>query len=159
MSDAGSPAAASNGAAHPRTAPGTSCSRRRSKIAHAACFGKSPWDDPLGGESCCGAFRRPFYGPPASALVVPAADIYRGCRMWTRCSSVAVENLPAVHPLLAHRVTSMRCGILLVLADFVAKVENRTTLKISRKLIFGPLTAASLFNATTEVRDRFWIKR
>src|SRR6516225_7590274 len=49
MSDAGSPAAASNGAAHPRIASGTSCSRRRSKIAHAACFGKSPWDDPLGG--------------------------------------------------------------------------------------------------------------
>src|SRR5215475_4544721 len=50
MSDAGSQAAASNDVAHPRTASGTSCSRRRSKIAHAACFGKSPWDDPLGVE-------------------------------------------------------------------------------------------------------------
>jgi hypothetical protein len=25
-----------------------------------------------------------FYGPPASAFFVPAADIYRGCRMRTR---------------------------------------------------------------------------
>jgi hypothetical protein len=94
-------------------------------------------DAPLGGESCCGAFRRPFYGPPASALVVPAADIYRGCRMRTRCFSVAVENLPAVHPLLAHRVTSMRCGILLVLAHSGSRVSVRenTPRSVFRQLI------------------------
>jgi hypothetical protein len=39
-------------------------------------------------------------------------------------------------------------------ADFVAKVENRTTQKISRKLIFGLSAAASLFSAATEVRGR-----
>jgi hypothetical protein len=44
-------------------------------------------------------------------------------------------------------------------ADFVAKVENRTTLKISRKLIFRPLRCCVLLSATTEVRDRFWINR
>jgi hypothetical protein len=43
-------------------------------------------------------------------------------------------------------------------ADIVAKVENRTTLKISRKLILD-FSAASLFNATMEVRDQFWMKR
>ena len=37
------------------------------------------------------------------------------------------------------------------LADIVAKVENRATRKISRKLIFGLLRRVSLFNATTEV--------
>src|SRR5258708_4273712 len=41
-------------------------------------------------------------------------------------------------------------------ADIVAKVENRTALKISRKSISA---AASLFNATTEARDRFWMKQ
>jgi hypothetical protein len=46
MSDAGSPAAASNGAGHPRKASGTSYSHPRSKIARAACFGKSPLDTP-----------------------------------------------------------------------------------------------------------------
>src|SRR5258708_27614322 len=45
------------------------------------------------------------------------------------------------------------------LADIVAKVENRTTLKISRKSIFGLLCCCVAFNATTEVRDRFWMKR
>jgi hypothetical protein len=44
-------------------------------------------------------------------------------------------------------------------ADFVAKVENRTTLKISRKLIFVLLFAASLFSAATEVRGQFGAKR
>jgi hypothetical protein len=43
--------------------------------------------------------------------------------------------------------------------DTVAKVENRTTLEISRKLIFDFSAAASSFNATTEARDRFWTKR
>jgi hypothetical protein len=44
-------------------------------------------------------------------------------------------------------------------ADIVTKVENRTTLKSreSRSLTFS--AAASLFNATTGVRDRFWMKR
>ena len=46
-----------------------------------------------------------------------------------------------------------------VWVDIVAKVENQTTLKISRKLIFGLLAAVSLFDATAEVRDRFWMKR
>ena len=44
-------------------------------------------------------------------------------------------------------------------ADIVAKVENRTTQKISRKLTLGFSAAASLFSATTEIRDRFWMKR
>ena len=46
-----------------------------------------------------------------------------------------------------------------LLEDIAAKVENRTTLKISRKLIFGLFCRSSLFNATMEVRDRFWMKR
>ena len=56
------------------------------------------------------------------------------------------------------RATAVGGAILtcLILADFVAKVENRTTLKISRK---GTSAAASLFGAPTEVRDRFWINR
>ena len=40
-----------------------------------------------------------------------------------------------------------------------AKVENRTTPKISQKLIFGLLCCCVAFNATTDVRDRFWMKR
>src|SRR3954467_12066105 len=44
-------------------------------------------------------------------------------------------------------------------ADIVGKVENRTTLKISRKSIFGLSAAGPLFSGTTEVRDRFWMKR
>jgi len=32
-----------------------------------------------------------------------------------------------------------------LMADFVAKVENRTTLKISRKLIFGLLCCCDAF--------------
>src|SRR5258707_14996286 len=45
------------------------------------------------------------------------------------------------------------------LADFVAKVENRTTLKISRRFIFRPLCCCVAFSATTELCDRFWINR
>jgi hypothetical protein len=45
------------------------------------------------------------------------------------------------------------------LADIVAKVENRTTLKISRKLILDFSAAASLFSAATKVRGRFWTNR
>jgi hypothetical protein len=37
--------------------------------------------------------------------------------------------------------------------DIVAKVENRTTLKISRKLIFGLLSCCVAFQRPTEVRD------
>jgi hypothetical protein len=47
----------------------------------------------------------------------------------------------------------------LFLADIVAKVENRTTQKISRKLIFGLLCGCVAIDATTEIRDRFWMKR
>jgi hypothetical protein len=47
----------------------------------------------------------------------------------------------------------------LLLADTVAKVENRTTLKISRKLILDFSTAASLFSAATKIRGRFWTNR
>src|SRR5436190_21972478 len=47
----------------------------------------------------------------------------------------------------------------LFVADIVAKVENRTTPKISPKLIFGLSAAGPLFSGTTEVRDRFWMKR
>jgi len=36
-------------------------------------------------------------------------------------------------------------GLLPLLADFVAKVENRTTLKISRRLIFRPLCCCVAF--------------
>jgi hypothetical protein len=43
--------------------------------------------------------------------------------------------------------------------DSVAKVENRTTQIISRKLIFGLLCSASLVNAPTKIRDRFWMKQ
>src|SRR5215472_18172907 len=94
MSNAGSQAAASNDAARPRTASGTSCSRRRSKIAHAACFGKSPWDNSLGGGADAALSAAQFYGPPASAFIVPAADIYRAA---VECGQddLAVENLPA----------------------------------------------------------------
>jgi hypothetical protein len=42
-------------------------------------------------------------------------------------------------------------------ADIVPKVENPTTLK-SREVV-GLLAAASLYNATTEVRYLFWMKR
>src|SRR5215475_3176623 len=46
-----------------------------------------------------------------------------------------------------------RCRLL---ADTVARVENRTILEISRKLIFKPLCCCvAFFSATTEVRDRF----
>src|SRR3979411_1329714 len=45
------------------------------------------------------------------------------------------------------------------MADIVAKVENRRTQKISRKLTLGFSAAPSLFSATTEIRDRFWMKR
>ena len=41
----------------------------------------------------------------------------------------------------------------------VAKVENRTTLKISRSCSLDFSAAASPFNATADARDRFWIKR
>src|SRR6516225_9819554 len=58
MSDAGSPAAASNGAAHPRTASGTSYSHPHLKIAPAAYFDKSPWDTPSL-VSCCDTFSLP----------------------------------------------------------------------------------------------------
>ena len=43
-------------------------------------------------------------------------------------------------------------------ADIVAEVENRTTPKISQKLIFYFSTAATLFNGVTKVRGRFWMK-
>jgi hypothetical protein len=46
-----------------------------------------------------------------------------------------------------------------LLADIVAKVENRTTLQISRKLILDFSAAVSLFSAATAGRDRFWMKR
>src|SRR6516165_9029513 len=94
MSDEGSPAAVSNGAAHPRTAPETSCSHRHSRIAHAACFDKSPWDT-LTSESCRDTFRhlsvpstRHYGWPVRTALVVPAAAILSGQphqsnRRWT----------------------------------------------------------------------------
>jgi hypothetical protein len=44
-------------------------------------------------------------------------------------------------------------------ADIVAKVKNRTTLKISRKLIIGLRCCCVAFNATTEIGDRFSVKR
>jgi hypothetical protein len=44
-------------------------------------------------------------------------------------------------------------------ADIVAKVENRTTQKISPKLIFGLLCRCVAFSAVTEAGDRFWLKR
>jgi len=40
----------------------------------------------------------------------------------------------------------------LLLTDIVAKVGNRTTLKISRKLIFGTSLLLRPFSATAEVR-------
>src|SRR5450631_3235486 len=44
-------------------------------------------------------------------------------------------------------------------ADIVAKVENRTTLKIARKSNFRLLCSCFGFNATTEVHGRFWMER
>jgi hypothetical protein len=44
-------------------------------------------------------------------------------------------------------------------ADIVAKVKNRATRKISRKLIFGLLCRYVVFNAITEDHDQFWMKR
>jgi hypothetical protein len=41
----------------------------------------------------------------------------------------------------------------------VAKVENRATRKISRKLTLDFSAAVLLFNATAEIPDRFWMKR
>jgi hypothetical protein len=61
-----------------------------------------------------------------------------------------------IAPMIGHRQPS-RSGPKSV--DFVAKVENRTTLKISRKSIFRPLCCCVAFSATPEVRDRFWINR
>ena len=45
---------------------------------------------------------------------------------------------------LVHIRTSLRCRLL---ADFVAKVENRTTPKISRKVIFRELYVAKRHDA------------
>jgi hypothetical protein len=44
-------------------------------------------------------------------------------------------------------------------ADFVAKFENRTTVNIAKVDLSTFSVAASLFNAATKVRDRFWMKR
>src|SRR6478672_9227976 len=44
-------------------------------------------------------------------------------------------------------------------ADTVAKVENRTAPKISRKLILDFLAAATRCSAVTKVHGRFWLKR
>jgi hypothetical protein len=46
-----------------------------------------------------------------------------------------------------------------LLADIVAKVENRTIVKILRKSVFELLCRCVAFQATTEVRDQFWMKR
>ena len=43
--------------------------------------------------------------------------------------------------------------------DIVAKVENRTTQKSRQSRSRGFSAAASLVSATTEARDRFWVKR
>jgi hypothetical protein len=56
-------------------------------------------------------------------------------------------------------IVQASADVSLLLADIVAKGENRTTLKISRKSIFGLLCCCALFNAPTEVRDRFWINQ
>src|SRR3981189_2768046 len=45
------------------------------------------------------------------------------------------------------------------LADFVAKVENRTTPKISQMLIFANSATAVFRSANTKLRDRFCAKR
>jgi hypothetical protein len=45
------------------------------------------------------------------------------------------------------------------LCDIVEKVENRTTPKIPRKLIFGVPTAAKPRGADTKVLGRFCVKR
>ena len=44
-------------------------------------------------------------------------------------------------------------------SDIVAKVENRTTLKISRKPMFRRFYAAILARPDTKVRSRFCVKR
>src|SRR5713101_5717953 len=49
-------------------------------------------------------------------------------------------------------------GCLLV-ADTVAKVENRTRPKISRMLIIRPFCRCGALSAATKVRGRFWVKR
>jgi hypothetical protein len=46
-----------------------------------------------------------------------------------------------------------------LLADTVEKVENRTTPKIPRKLIFDVPTAAKPRGADTKVLGRFCVKR
>jgi hypothetical protein len=43
--------------------------------------------------------------------------------------------------------------------NIVAKVENRTTQKTRQSRSWDLSAAAPLFNATTEVRDRFWMNR
>ena len=63
------------------------------------------------------------------------ADLTNVC-----CTSVAAK--------IPHRSEMTQC------ADFVAKVENRTTLKISRKLIFGLLHCCVAFQPR-ETRDQF----
>ena len=59
-------------------------------------------------------------------------------------------------PVNGHRQAAPAC---LKSVDIVAKVENRTTLKISRKLTLDFSAVASLFNAPTQVRDQFWMKQ
>jgi hypothetical protein len=47
-----------------------------------------------------------------------------------------------------------------LLADIVAKVENRAALKNLAKVdLWTSLLLCCFFNATTEIRDRFWMKR
>jgi len=55
--------------------------------------------------------------------------------------------------------TGAKIQLSLLRADFVAKVENRTIPKISRKLIFRLLCCCVAFQRHKEVRDRFWMKR
>jgi hypothetical protein len=56
-----------------------------------------------------------------------------------------VYNFQNGRPLQIPGETSPNFDTCLLLADIVAKVENRTTLKISRKLTFGLLCCCVAF--------------
>ena len=84
----------------------------------------------------------------------------------------AVEQSPGIFCLLVYLhkddtklglvlppVQMLTQAIVRFTLDIVAKVENRTTQKISRKSIFRPLCCCVAFQATKGMCDRFWINR
>ena len=89
----------------------------------------------------CSTVRRPPSPPPISSMPTPFSNV--GHRQPGSISEVGGHiHMVRSAPNNGHRATTAPCPFR---ADIVAKVENRATRKISRKLIFGFLRRCVAF--------------